>query len=285
MSSHEWREVYRMIRHVDKSLSPPKRRPVYSDVLVVGMYLWAVAHDRPQVWACDRDNYRGTWMPKRLPSVSRFNRRLRSGRCQALLEGVLEESRRQPDGSCMRFLDGRPLPVGACSKDSQARAGRVHGGFARGYRLHACMTETGRFAAEKVVPLNVSEKRVAEELIERARPRGLVLADGNYDSGSLYDRVARHGGQLLTIVRAAAGRGHRRQSPHRLLAIEIWRRHADWIRAKRATVDRFFGQHSSYGGGLAPLPAWVRTQARVTRWVQAKIILYHVRLNLRRDAA
>ena len=80
MSSHEWREGYRMIRKMDRTLQPAKRRPVYSDVLIVAMYLWSVAHDRPQLWACDRQNYHPTWLPKLLPSQSHFNRRLRSPR-------------------------------------------------------------------------------------------------------------------------------------------------------------------------------------------------------------
>lgn len=285
MSSHAWRKLYRMIVRVDKTLPRPRRRPEYPDVLIVAMYLWAVAHDRPQSWACDRRHYHRTWLPTRLPSQSRFNRRIRSPRCQALLQGVLQASTPQEAGDALRFLDGRPLVVGACSKDKQARAGRVYGGFARGYRLHACMTGKGYFSAWQITAMNVSEKRVALALIDQTMPRGLVLADGNYDSGALYDCVARYGGQLLPTMRAGAGRGHRPQNANRLIAVQIWQSHAAWIRSERKSIDRFFGQHSSYGGGLAPLPAWIRTEARVTRWIGAKIILYHHRLNLRRSAA
>ncbi len=285
MSSHEWRRLYRMIVRVDKALPPLNRRPDYSDVLIVAMYLWAVAHDRPQSWACDRRNYHRTWLPGCLPSQSRFSRRIRSPRCQALLQGVLLVSTPDEDEDTLCFLDGRPLVVGACSKDKQALAGRVYGGFARGYRLHACMTESGYFAASKVTSNNVSEKSVAPELIDRTVPRGLVLADGNYDSGVLYDCVARYGGQLLATMRTGAGRGHRPQNENRLIAVRIWNSHSEWIKSRRKAIDRFFGQHSSYGGGLAPLPAWVRTEARVTCWINAKIILYHNRLNLRRSAA
>lgn len=285
MDNHGWRELYRLVRSVDKTLAAPKRKPIFSDVLIVAMYLWAVAHDRPQSWACDRRNYHGTWLPKRLPSISRFSRRIRSQRCRDLLHGVWNASTPRSPPSTVHLLDGRPLPVGACSKDPQARPGRVYGGLARGYRLHACMMESGYFSAWKVTPLNVSEKTVAPELIHQAAPRGLVLADGNYDSGKLYDCVARHGGQLLTTPRKNAGKGHRRQNVHRLIAIDIWQNDADWIRAQRKAIDRFFGQHSSYGGGLAPLPAWVRTIPRVTRWIEAKIILYHVRITLRKKAA
>ena len=132
--------------------------------------------------------------------------------------------------------------------------------------------------------LNVSEKPVAGELMQQTRPAGLVLADGNYDAGHLYETAARYGGQLLATPRQGAGRGPRRPSPHRRIALALWARHSDWLRARRKAIDRFFGQHSSYGGGLAPLPAWVRTLPRVQRWVQAKIILYQVRLQHRHHA-
>jgi hypothetical protein len=85
--------------------------------------------------------------------------------------------------------------------------------------------------------------------------------------------------------RRGAGRGHRKLNPYRALALYLWQSHEHWIREQRKAIDRFFGQHSSCGGGLCPLPAWVRTQPRVTRWVQAKIILYHVRLSSRGKAA
>lgn len=284
MSSHEWCAVYPMIQRVHRRLPRPKRRPFYNDALIVAMYFWSVLHDRPHCWACDRRNYHRPFLPRRLPSVSRFNRRIRSQRCQAILAAVEALSRGEPDGD-LQLLDSRPLPVGACSKDKQARPGHVYGGFARGYRLHACMSEDGRFLAWKVTAMNVSEKPVAVELMRQTRPCGLVLADGNFDAGYLYEHAARSGGQLLATPRRGAGRGHRKLNPGRRIALYLWESHRCWIRERRKMIDRFFGQHSSYGGGLCPLPAWVRTQPRVARWVQAKITLYHVRLAWRRKAA
>lgn len=284
MSSHEWRRLYQMIVRAYRRLPRPNRQPVYPDTLIVAMYFWAVWHDRPQVWACDRRNYHRPFLPRRLPSVSRFNRRIRSPRCQTLLLHLAQMSR-APAANGTQLLDGRPLPVGPCSKDKQARPGRVYGGFARGYRLHACMSENGYFLAWQVTALNVSEKPVAAQLLTLTRPRGLVLADGNFDAGHLYDRVAQYGGQLLATPRRGAGGGHRRPNPYRRIALYLWESHEVWIRAQRKAIDRFFGQHSSYGGGLAPLPAWVRTLARVDGWVRAKIIIYHVRLSLRQNAA
>ncbi len=284
MSSHQWRAVYRMVQRAHRRLPRPKRKPTYNDALIVAMHFWAVLHDRPQCWACQRGNYHRLFLPRRLPSVSRFNRRIRSQRCQAILAAVETLARGEPDEN-LQILDSRPLPVGGCSKDKQACPGRVYGGFARGYRLHACMNQDGRFLAWRLTAMNVSEKPVAKELMDQTQPRGLVLADGNFDAGYLYERAARYGGQLLVKQRRGAGLGHRKPNPYRRIAHYLWEGHQDWIRERRNAIERFFGQHSSYGGGLGPLPAWVRTLPRVTRWVQAKIILYHVRIACREEAA
>src|SRR5438046_1032121 len=66
----------------------PRRRPQYSDRLIVLMFFWAVWHDRPLCWACDRSHYGRLFRPRRLPSISRFSRRLRSARVQSILQRV-----------------------------------------------------------------------------------------------------------------------------------------------------------------------------------------------------
>jgi hypothetical protein len=284
MSSHQRRIVYCTIQRVHRRLPRPKRKPLYNDALIVAMCFWSVLRDRPQCWACDRQSYHRPFLPRRLPSILRFNRRIRSQRRQTMLAGVEALARGEPEGE-VQLLDSRPLRGGACSKDKQADPGRVYGGFARGYRLHACMSADGRFLAWKLTAMNVSEKPVAVELLRQTQPRGLVLADGNFDAGYSYEHAASCGGQLLATPRRGAGGGHRKLDPYRRMALYLWQSHEHWIRKQRKAIDRFFGQHSSYGGGLCPLLAWVRTQRRVARWIQAKIILYHVRLARRRDAA
>jgi hypothetical protein len=42
-----------------------------------------------------------------------------------------------------------------------------------------------------------------------------------------------------------------------------------------------FGNLTSFGGGLAPQPGWVRTHRRVRRWVQAKLTFNALRMELR----
>jgi hypothetical protein len=53
-----------------RKLRRPKRRFEFSDMLIVLMWLWAVMHDRPMSWACQRSSYSGLFRPRRLPSVS-----------------------------------------------------------------------------------------------------------------------------------------------------------------------------------------------------------------------
>jgi hypothetical protein len=285
MSSLMWKVIYSTIRLADKSVPRARYKTTYSDTLIVAMYFWSVINDRPLCWAADRSHYASAFRPRRWPSRSQFCRRVQSARCQAILQTVHERLARSHETTPVTYLDARALPVGPHTTDVDAPSGWTSGGFAHGYKVHALVTEDGRFTHFSVQPLNVSEKRVAAELIAAAAPAGWVLADGGYDSGELYDAVHRHGGQLLTPLPENAGGGHRPASAARLFAAELWALGIEPFYQKRRQVERHLGQLSSYGGGLAPLPAWVRRLQRVRRWVTAKIIIYHARLTLRTAAA
>jgi hypothetical protein len=285
MDNHVWRIVYSTVRSVNRSVPREGRAKRFSDVLIVGMYLWSVWHDRPLCWACDRDHYGSLFRPRRLPSVSQFCKRIKSNRCRQILTKVYERLARVDEQTYRCFLDARPLPIGPCSKDAEARAGRVYGGFARGYKVHELVFADGRTAAWSVMPLNVSEPVVARSLIDAVRPRGLLLADSNFDSVALYEKVARYGGRLLAVPRQGAGKGHVKQSEERLASIFLWGRVGRVMRRQRVHVERVLGNQSSYGGGLGPLPCWVRTLERARRWVGAKLILHHARLAVKRSVA
>ena len=49
----------------------------------------------------------------------------------------------------------------------------------------------------------------------------------------------------------------------------------------RTAIERSFGSATCFGGGLGPLPAWVRGQARVRTWVWAKLLINAVRIRAR----
>jgi hypothetical protein len=285
MDSHGWRLIYHTIVEVSRSMGRLSPRFQYRDVLIVAMFLWSVANDRPLCWACDSRNYYRWFRPRRLPSVSQFSRRLQSSRVATILTEVFCRLAESDRATPICYLDGRPLVVGPCSKDRQARAGRVYGGFARGYKLHVLVSEDRRVLCWSVTALNVDERPVARILLAHVRPRGLVLADGHYDAPYLYEQAADGGGQLLTPLPANAGKGHHHQSPGRLLAIEAWRGVAGYLYGDRIGVEQCLAHQCTFGGGLGPLPTWVRSRLRVERWVGAKLIFYHARLRIRRSVA
>lgn len=285
MDSHVWRRVYTTVRSVNRSVAKEGRSKRFSDVQIVGMYLWSVWHDRPLCWACDRAHYNTLFRPKALPSVSQFCKRIKSARCEQLLTKVYERLACVDKRTFRCFLDARPLPVGPCSKDHEATAGRVYGGFARGYKLHELVQDDGRTIVWSVMPLNVSEQAVARTLIEAARHRGVIVADSNYDAAPLYEKTQQHGGRLLAVPRKGAGKGHCPQSEPRLESISLWSSAGRMLKRARVHVERVLGNQSCYGGGLGPLPSWVRTLERARRWVGAKLILHHARLDVKNKAA
>jgi len=190
----------------------------------------------------------------------------------------------------LSFLDGKPLPVQPWSRDQDARVGYATKGFARGYKLHAWATEDGRIPRFSVRPMNEGEAKVARDFSTDVRLEGLVLADANYDSQRLYKALGMGGAQLLTpLKRIAVNPGPlRRMGPERRFAIRLYRVLGAQYRAlldRRDAIERVFSALCCFGGGLTTLPPWVRRIGRVTRWVSAKIAIYHARLSIRTAAA
>ena len=220
MDSHTWKVIYQCIRRADRSIPRFGRRARYSDGQIVAMYVWSVMHDRPLCWACNRENYTSRYRPRRLPSVSQFCKRIKTDRCDAILQFIHEALSEIESFTELSFIDGRAS--------------------------------------------------------------GIILADGAYDSGTLYDQVDDDGGQLITPLPANAGKGHRRQSAARLRAIDLWHPLGGYVYRKRVGIERTFAHQPAFGGGLAPLPPWVRTLPRVRRWIGTKLIIYHARMHVRK---
>ncbi|MFM9957608.1 MAG: transposase, partial [Phycisphaerales bacterium] len=142
----------------------------------------------------------------------------------------------------------------------------------------------------RITAVNVQEKVPATDLIAAA-PRGrLLLADGNYDSDRLYRLAEERGVELFTPLKgfAQTARGLRLMSDARKRAMRAWREHprtCERLLDLRDAVERAFANLSNFGGGLGPLPAWVRTLPRVQRWVAAKLVIYQARRLAKRRAA
>lgn len=293
MDREIWRLIYAAIRRADRSVERLGRLPIYTEVLVVAMYIWSVWHDRPLCWACDRSHYASLFRPRKLPSVSQFTRRVKSERCQQILQCVHDELAQRGLISEEGYLDGKPLLVSPVSKDRQATRGKISGGFAKGYKLHAFVNEHRRIVVWSVSGLNVAEQTVAAELLPHLPPlsiNGLVMMDKNYDSAPLHKHAADPLG--LCLIHGLKGQdrvaetGHhpvtlRQMGATRRELVDLWENHPELIQfllKARDSIERVFGVLSCTAGGLNGLPAWVRTLERVRRWVGAKIIPYNARL-------
>jgi hypothetical protein len=265
-------------------------KATYRDWLIVAMSLWHTAHDRPMCWACAPENYRPWFRPRRLPSISQFTRRVAGRRCQQILQAVHAETARLGWPATVSYLDGKPLTVGVASKDWEAKRGHVMGGFAKGYKVHVWATEDRRIPVFSVQSLNRHESPVAEAMLAQVpvlSDQAVILADSNYDATRLYGAAAARNGALVVKPRGIAKHPKtlEQSGPYRREAIAQWGEARQpvvrMVYKDRIKVEGILSSLTCYGGGLGPLPAWVRTLKRVTRWVGIKIILYHVRLTLR----
>jgi hypothetical protein len=84
---------------------------------------------------------------------------------------------------------------------------------------------------------------------------------------------------VATPRKGNAGAGHPYQSPHRLRAIEMLKGDQGRdVYALRGASERSLGNAGSFGGGLQPLPSWVRGRDRVRTWVWAKLLINATRI-------
>ena len=258
----------------------------FTDSDIVLAYLWAVRHDRPVSWACRSRNWPLWARRRRFPSEPTMSRRLRTPSVLALLDQI--ECCCQPRATdAALIIDSKPLPVGEHTKDKDAHTGYACGVMAHGYKLHLICDPAGHVHAWSIRPMNTAEPVVACELLEHLTVRGTwLLGDSAYDSNNLHRRANELGLQLIAPrKRPRTGLGHRSHNPSRLRSMKITESPNSVLyndlRRKRDCIERFFGNLTSYGGGLSPLPAWVRTLPRVRRWVQAKLILNAIRIRQR----
>lgn len=298
MDRELWRSIYAVVKAAARRVgwNGGRRRPSYSNTLIVAMYLWCCWHDRPLCWACDRTHYGNLLRPRRLPSVSQFTRRIKTGDCQRILQLVHDAFAQRGVLTDEGYIDGKALLVSPVSKDAQATRGKICGGFAKGYKLHAFVNEHRRIVVWSVTGLSVDEKTVATELLlphlPPMSPGAVVLKDSNYDSAKLHKAAevlvpeARFVGPLRGQQHVIDGEHHpktlRQMGPARRELVAAWKHCPGllkWTLKARNTIERCFGVLCCTAGGLGTaLPSWVRTLSRVTRWVGGKIILYNARL-------
>jgi hypothetical protein len=260
----------------------PKTRCHFSDQRIAAVYYWSVIHDRPISWACQKKNWSLHLRKGELPSSSTMSRRLRSAGVLALLNQLERRVIAPQKPGLFWMLDGKPLPIGGCTKDKQAGFGRAAGYKAKGYKLHALVGSGGVVAQWRVAPMNKDERVMGERLIKSAPSQvlGYVVADSNYDSNPLHQICQERGDlQLVTPRRYGPNRGtgHRKQTMGRLRSKAIIEgpcpEFGERLLKDRIGIEQRFANWTNWGGGLTCLPPWVRTHKRVRRWVQAKLVL------------
>ncbi len=282
------RELFRIVKAELGKVGPqPRGRNLFSDVVIVTVYFWAVIHDRPISWACRPVSWTGRERPRRLPSQSRMSRRLRSQSVLALI-GLLEErvlrcGRTSPTACA---VDGKALPVGSHSHDRHARWGRGAGVWAKGYKLHMLLSLCGTVMAWRVAQMSVNEREMGRRLLAQAQFAGYIFGDKQYDANYLYAEAAAHGGQLVAPrqMGQTRGLGRRRQATGRLRSKDLLENTVSpfgrELHEMRDAIERKFGYLTCTSGLLNGLPSWTRTYPRVRLWVQAKIILADLRTRL-----
>ena len=280
MERELWPLLYRTLCAVAKDFS--QKYVQMQPWILVAVLLWAALHDRPVSWACDPANWSTTRLrPWRLPSPATMSRRVHRAGTGLLWRALQQRLHAYGQDSLLSFLDGKPLPISGVSKDAGAGYGRAAGGKAKGYKLHTVWSSRPLPEAWEVAPMNTSEKVVARRLLPQLRYGGYLLADGNYHASPLYDLAWAQGYQLLAPYRKAKdpGSGGHYQSPHRLRSIALLQSaYGKEVYGIRGSIERSYGNATSFGGGLGPLPAWVRGLKRVRTWVWAKLLINAVRI-------
>jgi len=269
-----WKRVYRQVRvaaGIDHNILH-----LHADGLIVGVLLWAAMNDRPISWGCHRIHWPGPIRPRALPSQSCMSRRLRTQSVAAVLERSYGQLRDQLPSGMLKYIDAKPLPVGGCSKDADALYGRAASCKAKGYKLFALLDAAAGVADTWLLgSMSWSEQKAADVLLARLGGPSLVIGDGEYDVSRLHDLAAVHDSALLTPAPPdAKSTGHHYQSPHRKNGLALARSSVGAVLLmSRIGIEQAFANLTSFGGGLGPLPAWVRRPHRVVVWVGAKMLI------------
>lgn len=286
MERELWPVLYQVVRQVGCQVK--QQGVVYQPWVIAAVILWAALHDRPRNWACRPKNWSTTTCrPVQLPSASVLSRRADSVGMGLFWRRLEEALRGASYGGLLSIVDGKPLFVGGCSKDPDARWGYGAGMHGKGYKLHTIWCGHDLPDAWEVTPLNRGETVVAAELLTQVCAGGYLLADGNYDTNALHEAAGQRGYQLLAQDRRPnAGQGHHRQSVFRLRGIDLRNRpFGQALLAYRSEIERDFGQATTFAGGMGPLPAWVRRESRVRTWVWSKLLINATRILVKQQLA
>lgn len=280
MEGELWNELYPVICMLGKRFASP--RVQISNTTVILVYLWAVLHDRPVSWACRAFNWPARLRPAELPSPATMSRRMKRIAVLQCLEAIESLLRDRWPHRLIKSLDAKPLVVGSYSKDKDARWGQAGAGKARGYKLFALCDGQEVIDRWRIGPMNQAESKEALRLMENMPGGGYLLGDSLYDINVLYGAAADRGWQLVAPrQKPEAGLGHGKHHLGRYRSIDLLASaYGRELYKCRTRIERYFGHLGNFGGGLGPLPNWVRRPRRVALWVQMKIIINAARVSL-----
>src|SRR5262245_50279724 len=136
MERELWPLIYRTLQEAAQEFR--QKYVQHRPWVIAAVVLWAALHDRPISWACERRHWSTTKLcPARLPSASAVSRRCRRIAFGLFINEITQRLRGVGLGGLLVVLDGKPLLVGGCSHDVDARFGRAAGHIGRGYKFHA----------------------------------------------------------------------------------------------------------------------------------------------------
>src|SRR5262245_27729306 len=94
----------------------------YQPWVITAVVLWAALHERPISWACQKRHWSTTKLsPTRLPSDSIISRRTQRLAFELFLNEFTQRLQGTELAGLIVIVDGKPLLVGGCSHDRQAR--------------------------------------------------------------------------------------------------------------------------------------------------------------------
>ena len=265
----------------------------FSDAAILAVFFWAVLHDRPISWACRLQNWPPQMRWRSLPSPAAMSRRMRTLSVRGLMEALMSALRETASSSLVHCVDAKPLPVGGFSKDTDAKWGQAVDSKAKGYKLFSIWSDRSPVPDQwQLGPMNGCEPLVAATMVRRLDGGGYLLGDAMYDTNPLHQRCAEQGLQLLAPRKKPGTQlGHQAHVPSRLRSIELLeirptmkglghdcQTFGPSLYACRTAIERQYGQMGNFGGGLSPLPNWVRRPHRVAVWLAAKLILNGLRI-------
>ncbi len=259
------------------------RRFRFTHAEILRVIFWAVMNDRPMVWACRPLSWPEEARPELLPHPSTVSRRWRSPALQREVRRLHEKAVGQLEtGGRYVAINGRPLVVGGCSEEPDARAGRGARGMARGYKVYAVVDADHVIVAYEIHAMSMAEQTVALSLLPKLPSQATrVVGDKIYDSMKPH-RVAEETGRRLYTPLREDRVGRRRQPQRlRLLRQDVGRRLLLW----RGVIERTFGNSTAVSFGFKGLPAWARRIHRVERWMWGKTMLHHAWLLAKKNAA